>query len=199
MTVYPADSRGRVKIVSVAPSGATVTRYGDPDDVAGLFIGQKDKRESVLDRAVAMKAIGLTPQYAASIRAAAPWLKDLDDEELIEMKAVGVTPDYIRELTAAGFRSLDADDLVEARAVRLTAAYVRGMAAAGYRGSLDDYVEMRAVGVTPEYAASFAKRGIRIEDSDQLVEMRALNVQPDEVGAARPATPPAPPRSPGDG
>jgi beta-lactamase regulating signal transducer with metallopeptidase domain len=196
VTVYPADSRGRVKIVSVAPNGATVTRYGDEDDVPDLIIGQKDKRESPLERALAMKAVGLTPQYAASIRTAAPWLKDLDDDELMEMKAVGVTPDYVRELSAAGFRNLDSDDLVEARAVGLTAAYVRGMAAAGYRGSLGDYVEMRAVGVTPEYAASFARRGIKIEDSDQLVEMRAMNVQPDDV---KPPSPPAPPRSPGDG
>ena len=199
VTVYPADTRGRVKIVSVSPSGATVTRYGDEDDVAGLIIRRKDKQESAIDRAIEMKAVGLTPQYAASIRAAAPWL-NLDDDELIEMRAVGVTPEYIRDLSSAGFRSLDADDLVEARAVGLSATYVSGMAAAGYRGSLDDYVEMRAVGVTPEYAASFRKRGIKIVDSDQLVEMRVHNIQPNDLpSGARPPSPPTPPRSPGDG
>jgi hypothetical protein len=76
------------------------------------------------------------------------------------------------------------------------------MAAAGYRGTIDDYVEMRAVGITPEYAASFRKRGIRITDSDQLVEMRVHDIRPDDVKeppAPIPPVPPVPPKRPGDG
>ena len=184
VTIYPADSHGRQKIVSVAPNGARSVTYSDADD----------DRDNVIERAIEMKAVGLTPQYGAAIRAVAPWLKDLDNDDLIEMKAVGVTPDYVRDLSRA-FGKVDKDTITEARAVGLSGDYVRRMAAAGYRGDdVDDYVAMRAVGVTPEYAESFRKRGIRIADSDQLVEMKAHDIQPDDV----PPNPPAPPRSPGD-
>jgi len=110
------------------------------------------------------------------------------------MKAVGVTPDYVRDLSRA-FGKVDKDTITEARAVGLSGDYVRRMAAAGYRGDVDDYVAMRAVGVTPEYAASFRRRGISITDTDQLVEMKAHDIKPDDL----PPNPPAPPRSPGDG
>ena len=184
VTVYPPDSHGRQKIVSVSPNGARAVTYADA----------KDDQDNVIDRAIEMKAVGLTPQYGASIRAVAPWLKDLDNDDLIGMKAVGVTPEYIRDLSRA-FGKVDQDTITEARAVGLSGDYVRKMAAAGYRGDVDDYVAMRAVGVTPEYAASFRKRGIRIADTDQLVEMKAHDIRPDDL----PENPPAPPRPPGDG
>jgi hypothetical protein len=184
VTIYPPDSHGRQKIVSVSPSGARAVTYADV----------KDDQDSVIERAIEVKAVGLAPQYGASIRAVAPWLKDLDNDDLIEMKAVGVTPQYVRDLSRA-FGKVDKDTITEARAVGLSGEYIRGMAAAGYRGDVDDYVAMRAVGVTPEYAASFRRRGIKIADSDQLVEMKAHDIQPDDL----PPTPPVPPRSPGDG
>ncbi len=189
VTIYPADSHGRQKIVAVAPNGARTVTYADAED----------ESDSVIDRAIERKALGITPQYGASIRAVAPWLNDLDDDDLAGMKAVGVTPEYVRDLSRA-FGKVDTDTITEARAVGLSGDYVRRMAAAGYRGDVDDYVAMRAVGVTPEYAASFRKRGIRIADSDQLVEMKAHDIQPDDLPhGAPPPPPPVPPRSPGDG
>jgi beta-lactamase regulating signal transducer with metallopeptidase domain len=202
VTVYPPDSKGRRKIVARAPNGAVATSYADEDDVAqivgGATVKHKDKQQRAIEEAIEMKAVGVTPEYAASIRAAAPWLK-LSSNDLIEMRAVGVTPGYVREFTR-GFGRVDADTITEARAVGLTGDYIRRMTAAGFRGTLDDYVEMRAVGVTPEYAESFRRRGIKILSSDQLVEMRAHDIQPDDVvGAAQPPRPPAPPRTPDDG
>lgn len=190
VTIYPPDSHGRQKIVSVSPSGAHAVTYAD----------SKDDRDSVIGRAIEMKAIGLAPEYAASIRAAAPWLENLDSDDIMGMKAVGVTPQYIRDLSSA-FGKVDQDTITEARAVGLSGDYVRRMAKAGYRGDVDDYVAMRAVGVTPEYAASFRKRGIKITDIDQLVEMKAHDIQPDDLprGAAPPPSPPLPPPSPGGG
>jgi beta-lactamase regulating signal transducer with metallopeptidase domain len=189
VTIYPPDSNGRQKIVSVSPNGARAVTYADADD----------DQDSAIERAIEIKAVGLTPQYGASIRAVAPWLKNLDNDDLIEMKAIGVTPEYVRDLSRA-FGKVDKDTIVEARAVGLSGNYARRMAAAGYRGDVDDYVAMRAVGVTPEYAASFRKRGIRIADTDQLVEMKVHDIQPDDLPRpGRPPNPPTPPRSPGDG
>ena len=122
VTVYPPDSHGRQKIVSVAPNGARTVTYGDASD----------RRNSAIDRAIEMKAVGVTPEYAASIRAAAPWLTNLDSDDIVGMKAVGVTPQYIRDLSRA-FGKVDEDTITEARAVGLSGDYVRQMAAAGYR------------------------------------------------------------------
>ena len=197
VTIYPADGRGRQKIVTRAPSGATTTTYADEDDVAAQLIGPRPhtaKTDSALERAIEAKALGLTPEYAASIRAAAPWIS-LDHDDLVEFKALGVTPGYIRELVST-FGKLDQDSVTEAAAVRLDTAYARRMAAAGYRGSFDDYVEMKALGVTPEYAQSFERRGIKVGSVEKLVELKANRVQPDDVA---PPTPPAPPPTPDDG
>ena len=196
VTVYPADARGRQKIVTRAPSGATTTTFANSDDVTAQFIGpqhRKPKTDGVLERAMEAKAMGLTPEYASSIRAAAPWLS-VDHDSLIEFKALGVTPGYIRELTSA-FGRIDADAITEAAALRLDTGYARRMAAAGYRGSFDDYVEMKALGITPEYAQSFQRRGIKVGSVDKLVELKANRIEPDDVST--PPTPPAPPRLPG--
>jgi len=185
VTVYPADANGRRKIVSRSPSGATATVYADADD-----------SNVVLDRAIEAKAMGLTPEYAASIRSAAPWL-DLDNDDLVQFKALRVTPAYIRDLTSV-FGKMDSDSITEAAATRLDSGYARRMSALGYRGSFDDYVEMKAVGITPEYAQSFQRRGIKVGSIEKLVELRAHRIQPDDVPRAPPA-PPVPPEQPDDG
>ena len=187
VTVYPADAHGRQKIVAVAPNGATTTTY---KDARAELKAAKTKQKSAIERAIEMKAVGVTPEYAASIR---PYLRDLDDDTLVELRAVGVTAPYIQDLANAGFRNLSSDELVEARAVGVTGGYIRSMAAAGYGGTLDEYVEMRAVGVTPEYVDRFRRRGIAIRDRDQLIEMRASGLEPDDVPGGSSSSPPAPP------
>jgi beta-lactamase regulating signal transducer with metallopeptidase domain len=163
---------------------------------------------SVIDSAIEMKAVGVTPQYLAAIRAASPRLRNLDPGDAVAMRAVGVTPEYIRELASAGLRNLDSDDLVQARALGLSAAYVRAMAAAGFRGDIDDYAEMKAVGVTPEFAAKYRKRGYRVLGPDQLIEMKTHGITAevlDSIGRVRvtvqprqPARPPRPPETPAE-
>ena len=195
VTVYPPDRSGRRKIVSVAPSGATATTYVDEDDEVPGF-DNKHKAKSAIEAAVEMKAAGVTPQYVAAMRAAAPRLRNADADELVGMKAVGVTPEYVHDLAAAGFGNLDSDDLTGARAVGVTGAYIREMRGAGYNSSdLDDYVEMRAVGVTPGDASKLKKLGYRTPTAEQLVRARALGLDLDDLRSAPPA-PPAPPVPP---
>ncbi len=179
VTIYPADAQGRRKIVARAPNGAITTTYSREDD------------DDVLDRAIEAKAMGLTPEYAQSIRAAAPWL-DVDNDDLVQFKALRVTPGYIRDLVSV-FGRVDSDSITEAAATRLDSGYARRMAALGYRGSFDEYVEMKAVGITPEYAESFQRRGIKVGSIDRLVELKAHRIQPDDV-SGDPPTPPTPPR-----
>ena len=189
VTVYPADKNGRRKVVSVAPNGASMTTYVDEDDdIPGA--DNKHKAKSALETAIEMKAVGVTPQYISAMRAAAPRLRNVDNEELIEMRAVGVTPEYVRDLASAGFNNLDSSDLTEARAVGVTGAYIREMRGAGYNSSdLDDYVEMRAVGVSATYANKFKKLGFHTPR--QLVRAKEQDIDVDDL-----RTPPAPPTPP---
>jgi len=181
VTVYPPDAKGHVRIVSVAPNGATTTSYADARDE---FRKAKHKqKDSLIEQAIAMRAVGVTPEYVAAIRQAAPNLGAVDGDDVVELRAVGVTPEYIRELAAAGFRNLDKDALVEARAVGVTGDYIRSMKAAGIRGTMDDYVQLRAVGVN----ARDARRGTTPQE---LIKFREGDFELLERG---PPAPPAPP------
>jgi bla regulator protein blaR1 len=69
------------------------------------------------------------------------------------------------------------------------------MRAAGLGGTLDEFVEMRAVGVTPTYADQFRRAGYKLS-LEKLVELKAHNIDIEELRRA-PPTPPRPPAPPG--
>jgi beta-lactamase regulating signal transducer with metallopeptidase domain len=184
VTIYPADSQGRRKMVARAPNGATSVTYVDADDAPDPVTHRS--RHSAIDTIIEMKAVGVTPEYIGAMRSAVPRLASVEPSEFTGMRAVGVTPEYARDLVAAGFPSITADELMEARAVGLTGGYVRAMRSAGVTGDLDDFVQLRAVGIDPAFAARVKASGVKIRRADDLVEMKAL-------GASRP---PAPPRTP---
>ena len=200
VTVYPPDAQGRRKVVSRAPSGATAIAYADAGADIPFAEAHGHKRDSAIDQAIEMKAVGVTPEYIAAVRAASPALRSAEPDDIVGMKAVGVTVDYIRDLAAAGFANLDADALTEARAVGLTGAYIRSMRAAGYNGDLDDFVQMRAVGVTPGYAEQFRKSGYKV-GIKKLIDLKANDVDLNDMrDIPRPPQPPQPPRAvPNDG
>ena len=157
------------------------------------------RTRSAVDRAIEMRALGITPEYVSAMQRAAPQLARLEPSDFNGMKAVGVTPEFARGWARSGFRSVSAEQLTEARAVGLTGDYVRAMIGAGVRGSFDDYVQLRVTGVRPEYVASLRRSGHDIRDPDKLVEMHVMGVTSRHLKAARPpaaAKPPAPPRPP---
>ena len=188
VTVYPPDANGRRKVVAIAQNGATAISYSDAD------VGEGDRhhgRNDAIDNAIAMKTVGVTPEYVAEMRAAAPELRDADADDLIGMKAVGVTPDYVRGLYAAGIRDFDAGDLAGARAVGVDGNYIREIRAAGFgNADLSDLTGARAVGVTGAYIREMRARGYN-GDLDEFIALRSV------VGRA-PPVPPAPPRPPGN-
>ena len=187
VTVYPPDKHGRRRIVARAPNGAVAETYSDADHpIPGLGplprTKVKNHDDSELDRAIALKAVGVTPEYVAGVQAAAPHLGRLSSDDLIELRAVGVTPSYIQDLANAGFRTLPKHQLIEARAVGVRGDYVRALAAAGYSGlTLNQLVELRAVGVTPGYVEKLRRAGYGAVSVDKLVEMRAVGVDPDDI------------------
>ena len=139
------------------------------------------KSRTTIDRAIEMKALGVTSEYISAMRSAAPQLARLDPSEFSGMRALGVTPEFARDWANSGFRNVTSDQLTEARAVGLSGSYVREMIGAGVRGSFDDYVQLRVVGVSPGYVQRLRKSGFDIRDPDKLVEMQALGVGPGDL------------------
>jgi len=184
VTVYPADSSGRRRMVAVAPNGARSVTYVDGNGV------QTRTRDRAIDAAIEAKAVGVTPEYVAAMRAAVPRLGNVQFSDFSGLRAVGVTPEYARELVAAGFPSITADELMEARAVGVTGSYVSAMRSTGIQGDLDDFVQLRAVGVDPAFAARVKASGVKVRNADDLVELRALGV----TRLPQPPRTPAPPR-----
>lgn len=199
VTMYPPDAQGRRKMVAVAPNGATAVSYvsgKDSDAYVKRAERMRDRANDLsIDRVIEMKAVGITPEYLANIRAASPRMRSVDLDDVVGLRAVGVTPEYVRSLSAAGLPNLDASDLTQARAVGLSADYVREMRNAGFRGSIDDYVQLQAVGVTPAYVYQFKKVGYTVTSARQLVKFKTHGVTAESVRVA-PPRPPAAPRPP---
>ena len=145
---------------------------------------------NALDHAIAWKAVGVTPEYAAKVRAAAPYLS-IDDGQLVGMKAVGVTPAYIAEMRRAGYRPNNIDDLIGAYAVGVDPAYVRDLTNAGYRNiPLDDLTELRALGVNGAYVRSLRQAGVTGLTVDKLGDLKALGIGAGDLRVRRPPAPP---------
>jgi hypothetical protein len=177
ITVSPPDSRGLQKVVMTSPSGA-VTTYSDARDVPGLNVPNTAarKRSRTVDDVVAVKALGVTPEYVAAMRAASPALRHLEAGDMVGLKATGVTPAYVREIGA--YARIDADELAGARAVGVTGEWVRSLAAAGFRGfSLDELVQMRAVGVTAADLAAHKQSGSRFS-VDRVIDRKVDRDEP---------------------
>ena len=182
VTVYPPDAQGRRKVVTRSTSGAVSVSYANADEAQRVS-------DRAIDSVIEAKAIGITPEYIAAMRASAPRLGNLDFNEFSGLRAVGVTPEFARGLVAAGFPSISADELMQARSVGLTGDYVSAMHAAGIRGDIDDFIQLRAVGVEPSFAARVRASGIRVNSADDLVRLRALDI----AHVPTPPHPPAPP------
>jgi beta-lactamase regulating signal transducer with metallopeptidase domain len=148
-------------------------------------------RPDLAGRALAAGRIGVTPEYIAAMRAAAPRLANLDISDFAGLRTLGVTPEFARGLAAAGFPSITADELMEARAVGLSGDYVHAMRSAGIQGTLDDFVELRSVGIDPAFAARAKAAGVRLRTPDDLIQLRVLGGSVAKVhGRGRPAASP---------
>lgn len=129
----------------------------------------KDIARNYRDKDFAMRAVGVTPEYVAAMRSAAPQLARRNPNDFIAMKSVGVTPAYVQELANAGLTGLTLDQLVEARAIGLSGNYVRAAVGAGARPDMDGLVQLRTLGITPDQIARARKAGATT--NDQIVEM----------------------------
>lgn len=136
---------------------------------------RRERRSDEADEYVAMRTMGVTPQYVASIRAAGPQFRNLDTDEIIELRAKGVTPEFIRAVAAAGYGHESADEIGDAAVLGLDAATLREYARTGPHRSLGDLAEMRMLGVTPQYLRAMQRAGNPLLSKQELIKLRMLD------------------------
>ena len=195
-TVYPPDAHGRRKVVMRGANGETMVTYADSDDdIPGAVSAPFREKNKALQNAIAMKAIGMTPDYIEAMRASSRELRDADLDDMMGMKAVGVTPAYVHDLTAAGLRNFDASDVAGARAVGVDGNFIREMRAAGFGDAdLSDLTGARAVGVSGSYIRQMRLAGYD-GDLGDFIALRSLSGSK-RIRPTMPPLPPAPPRLP---
>jgi hypothetical protein len=201
---------GRETLVDSSLVTAGTASLADADD-------RDNGSDDEIDTIIASKAVGLTPDYIAAMRAAG--FADASVDDLTGARAVGVTPEYARQMrqydadvdldTVIGakatgldpayftqmrqmFPGLSLDDAVGMSAVGVSPAFAQQMRQLFPRASADDIQGMAAVGVTPEYIREMRRQGLPANDPDQAIESRVLFPKSKRAAHA-PPVPPVPP------
>jgi len=135
-----------------------------------------------LDKYIAMKIQGVTPEYA---KAMADIYGKLSTDDLIACKIQGVTPEYVAKLKADGLAIDNLHDVISYRIFNVTPEFVTGMKAAGF-DNLDSkkLLELRVQGVTPEYAQQIKQQfpGATVDD---IVKTKIFRIDADFIADAK--------------
>jgi beta-lactamase regulating signal transducer with metallopeptidase domain len=132
-----------------------------------------------VDDLIRMRAVGVTPHYAAEMRAAG--LGRLTTNDLVSLRVAGVSAAWVREVRQLGF-ALDLDAVRSGAIHRVSPDFVRGLRAEGVelRG-MTDAVSLRIHQVTPEFVREMRSLGFADLSAGSLVEMRIHRVTPEFV------------------
>ena len=131
-----------------------------------------------LNQLVALKSIGVTPDYAKSMAAAGLGKPTL--HELITLKSIGVTPEYAASMKQSGIAPKTFQELVTEKSVGVTPEYAAEMKQKGFGDlSMHELVTMKSLGVTPEYAAAMKQQGFSDLSAHELVTLKAQGMTPE--------------------
>ena len=129
-----------------------------------------------LDKYVAMKVQGITPEYAAQMNK--QFGSKLSPDALIGLKIQSVTPEYITAMRAAGYDVLP-NKLMAMRIQGVTPEYAAAMAKLGFgTPTADELISLRIQGVTPEDAQKFKEMGVDVHGFQSLITARIFNITP---------------------
>jgi beta-lactamase regulating signal transducer with metallopeptidase domain len=136
-----------------------------------------------LDKYIAMKIQGVTPEYARAMSQIG--FGKLSADDLIACKIQGVTAEYIAEIKKNGLEVKDIHDAISYRIFDVSPEFIAGMKAAGFTG-LDSkqLLAMRVQGVTPEYAQSIVKQ-FPGATTDDIVKTRIFNIDAAFIAQAK--------------
>jgi len=136
-----------------------------------------------LDKFIAMKIQGVTPEYAAEM--AKIGFGKLSADDLVACKIQGVSPEAIQEMKKQGLEVASVHDAITYRIFQVNPEFVAGMKAAGFTNlNSKDLVSLRVQGVTPEYAKSITQQypGATVED---IVKTKIFNIDSEFIASAK--------------
>jgi beta-lactamase regulating signal transducer with metallopeptidase domain len=137
-----------------------------------------------LNSLVALKSLGVTPEYAKSMGATG--LGKPTVHELISLKSMGVTPEYVASLKQSGIAPANFHEVVTEKSLGITPEYAAEMKQKGFGDlSLHELVTMKSMGITPEYAAEMKQKGFGNLSVHELITMKSLGVTPEYVAAMK--------------
>ena len=136
-----------------------------------------------LDKMIAMKVQGITPEYARQMSQLG--FGKLSADDLISCKVQGVTPEAIAGFKKQGLEVKSIHDAISYQIFNVTPEFAEGMAKAGFK-DLDSkkLVSLRVQGVTPEYAQSIAQQfpGATVDD---VIKTKIFNINADFIAQAK--------------
>jgi beta-lactamase regulating signal transducer with metallopeptidase domain len=173
-TVEIAQAQPQEQTPAPATSG-TKSTYMDRMKAAGYDVD--------LDKMIAMKIQGVTPEYARAMSQLG--FGKLSADDLVACKIQGVSPEAIAEFKKQGLEVNSVHDAISYRIFNVTPEFTEGMAKAGFK-NLDSkkLVALRVQGVTPEYAQSIAKQypGATVDD---VIKTKIFNIDADFIAQAK--------------
>jgi beta-lactamase regulating signal transducer with metallopeptidase domain len=171
----PQDAKPAASQPSGQTSGHTGGSYIDRMKAAGYDVD--------LDKFIALKIQGVTPEYAREMSQLG--FGKLSADDLIACKIQGVTPEVIAKFKEEGFEVKTVHDAITYRIFNLTPEYAAGMKAAGF-GDLDakQLVAMKVQGATPEFAKALRQQfpGASAED---VVKARIFRIDAAFIASAK--------------
>ena len=123
---------------------------------------------------IAMKSLGVTPEYLASLKQSGLGPKDL--QEAVSLKALGVTPEYAAAMKQAGFTNLDARELVALKAQGMTPEHAKWLKQQFPQATPEEMQRAAVFHIDDKFIAEAKSHGFDTKDLDKLVA--AQNVRP---------------------
>jgi beta-lactamase regulating signal transducer with metallopeptidase domain len=136
-----------------------------------------------LDKYIAMKMQGVTPEFAQQMAQAG--FGKLSADDLIACRIHGVSPEAIAQMKQMGFEVKSVQDAVSFRIFNVTPEFISGMKSAGFDHlTPQQVIALRVQGVTPEYAQEITKEfpGATVED---LIKTRIFHIDSAFIQSAK--------------
>jgi beta-lactamase regulating signal transducer with metallopeptidase domain len=130
---------------------------------------------------ITLKSMGVTPEYVASLNKSGIAPKDF--HEVVTEKSMGITPEYAAEMKQKGFGDLSVHELVTMKSMGITPEYAAEMTKGfGTNLSLHELITMKSMGVTPQYAAAMKQKGFGNLSVHDLIALKAQGMTPEQAG-----------------
>jgi beta-lactamase regulating signal transducer with metallopeptidase domain len=130
---------------------------------------------------IMLKSMGVTPEYVASLNKSGIAPKDF--HEVVTEKSMGITPEYAAEMKQKGFGDLSVHELVAMKSMGITPEYAAEMTKGfGTNLSLHELIAIKSMGVTPEYAAAMKQKGFSNLSVHDLIAVKAQGMTPEQAG-----------------